>query len=153
MFSWSLKWLWAQCLMVAAGLFLLSAMRVPADGSLTQVSGTVDHVGTRSRKGLGSVYIVDLREADGASAEVLIPRDAVTAAEAQRLIGKHLSARVNWSSQAITLKGASADIDERVAASAQAAGRQLDIMGYVALMLGFGLGVATLVFGLGRQRQ
>jgi hypothetical protein len=153
MFSWSFKWLWAQCLVVAAGLFLLGAMRVPSEGSLTQISGTVDHVGLRARKGLGSFYTLALHDADGAPAEILIDRGALNETAVRRLIGKHVTAKVNWSSEAISLEDAPADIAEQVSASAKAAGRQYTLLGLAAMLIGLGFGAATLLFGFGRTED
>ena len=65
MFSWSFKWLWAQCLLASAGLFLLGQMAFPASKDLTTVSGKVEHVGVIYVKGVGSFYELSVRAPDG----------------------------------------------------------------------------------------
>ena len=147
MFSWSFKWLWAQCLLASAGLFLLGHMAFPAAKDLATVSGKVEHVGVIYVKGVGSFYELSVRVPDGGQDRVLIDRRAAPEATAQALSGQEISADVNWSSRAVRFKSAG-DTGSRFAAVpalAAQSSRNFILGGAVALCIGVFLGLAGLV--------
>lgn len=148
MFSWSFKWLWAQCLVVAGGFFLLGHMTLPNAGSLTEVKGNVEKVGMVSRKGLGGFYELTVSASDGEQDRVLVSRGVAVEETIQKLLGHTITAEVNWSSEAVQL---STDGDvgfnpDSVRTWAAATKKSYDNIGLVALFVGVFLGLAT--FGL-----
>lgn len=146
MFSWSINWLWAQCLVVGAGFFLLSHLADPGPGNLTVVRGTVEEIGSTSRKGLGSFYELRLKTDDGQMERVLVARRDVAANAMQKLVGRHIRARVNWSSEAIdltTTRDASSVLSEENS-SATARRRDYNLVGGIATLLGLVIGALTL---------
>lgn len=144
MFSFSIKWIWAQCLAVGAGLLLLAHVAVPGSGNLTLVQGTVEGIGTISRKGLGSYYELRLRTEGGNAERVLIGRRDAPEDTMQRLIGRTITARVNWSSEAVEIsaRGLSEELSGiRSSASARSSGYRL--AGWIAIIIGLLAGAAT----------
>ena len=94
-FSWSVQWIWAQFLLVAAGLFLLAHLALPDADGLTVVQGTVEQVRQVSRKNVGSFHELQVRSADGRIDPVLVGRNSATLASMQALVGRTITARVS----------------------------------------------------------
>lgn len=141
MFSWSFKWLWFQCLIAAAGLFLLGHMALPGPQSLAIVSGRVESVRVVSRKGIGSSNELTVSSADGSQHRVLIVRDDSINAAVQHLVGRDITAGVNWSSVAVEFKasGDPGGLAETVHASAARSQTIYNTLGWVALVIGLSL--------------
>ena len=59
MFSWSFKWLWAQCLFIGMAFFFLGSIALPDARDLTNVEGRITQVGIKYRKGIGSYYTLE----------------------------------------------------------------------------------------------
>ena len=136
MFSWSLKWLWAQCLVAAALLFLLSHITLPDLAALAPVKGSVTEVGSISRKGIGGYYELNVRSEEGNAQRVLVSRRVASEAVMQSLIGRPITARINISSEAVELSvagvaGLNFDAAHSVAA---AQNRQYDMLGWTAMI-------------------
>lgn len=146
MFSWSLKWIWAQCLLIGAGLFLLAHMAAPNSSSLTTVRGTLEEIGSRSRKGLGSFYELRLITAGGQIERVLVGRNDVASSSVQRLVGRKIVARVNGSSEVIDLiiDCDGSEVISSVNSSATSRSRSFNMVGWIATILGLIVGAATL---------
>jgi hypothetical protein len=152
MFSFSIKWLWAQCLMIGAGLFLLGQLKLPDESSLSTVSGRIVAAHPVSRKGLNPVYELVLDKPGGGQERLLIARSTVAESALPALIGKELEARVNWSAEAVSLNSGPTELAERIAAQANASKRWFDLSGIFAVVLGLSLGAATLLYGFGRAK-
>lgn len=148
MFSWDFKWLWAQCLVISAGMFLLGYLALPPAKNLVRVTGKVEQVGLTSRKGLGGVWRLVLATPNGGENEVLIDWRAVPEQTARALVGKDIAVDVNWSSKAVTFESASDEgiIAENVRRLAAEGRAHYDMGGAAALALGIFLGFAGLIF-------
>ncbi len=147
MFSWDIKWLWVQCLVISAGMFLLGYLELPPAKDLVRVTGKVEQVGLTSRKGLGGVWRLILATPNGGRDEVLIDWRAVPEQTARALAGDDIAVDVNWSSKAVTFESASdagaiSKNVERLAAQGRA---HYDTGGAVALALGIFLALAGLI--------
>lgn len=155
MFSWSFKWLWAQCLVASAGLFLLGHMELPDAKSLSIVSGSVESVRVISRKGLGSSNELTVRTADGAQDRVLIARDDLINDAVQGLVGRNVTASVNWSSEAVEFEteGDPSGLAEAVRASASREKKIYDTMAWIALAIGLSLGAVMLTRAMRRSPE
>ena len=155
MFCWSINWLWAQCLAVGAGFFLLSYLAVPGSGNLTVVQGTVEEIGSISRKGLGSFYELRLKTDDGQMERVLVARHDVAATAMQKLLGRKIRARVNWSSEAIdlTATGDASSVLSGENSSTTARRRYYNLAGAIATLLGLLIGAVTLMLNTAAWRQ
>jgi hypothetical protein len=147
MFSWSFKWLWAQCLLASAGLFLLGWMAVPAAKDLTQIAGQVEQVNVISRKGLGSFYELTVTTPGGEQDRVLIDHDGVRNEAMHALIGHRIVAEINWSSEAVDFEtdDPSTSIAKNVRSTALGSQQTFDALGIAALALGIFLGLAALI--------
>lgn len=147
MFTWSFKWLWAQCLAASAGLFLLAHLALPAATDLTMVRGNVEQVGLISRKGLGSFYELTVKSADGERERVLIDRAVAPEQTIRTLTGHKIKAMVNWSSDAVQFEstGDPGTIAENVRSFANARNRNFSVGGAIALAVGVFLGLASLI--------
>lgn len=147
MFSWSIKWLWAQCLAISAGLFLLGHMVMPGPAGLYAVSGIVTNVSTISRKGLGSFYDLGIDGADGTQHRILLDRSVATQSAVQSLVGASVSAKVNASAEAVELAvpADAGGMAGKVRAAAQARSGNFSLGGAIALAIGIFLGLATLI--------
>lgn len=147
MFTWSFKWLWAQCLVAAAGLFLLGYIELPDVKSLSIVSGSVESVRVISRKGLGSSNELTVRTADGAQNRVLIARDDLINDAVQGLVGRNVTASVNWSSEAVEFEteGDPGGLAQAVCATAIRGKRMYDAMAWIALAIGISLAAVMLI--------
>jgi hypothetical protein len=144
MFSFSIRWIWAQCLAIGAGLLLLAHVAVPGPGNLTLVQGTVEAIGTISRKGLGSFYELRLRTESGNAERVLIGHRDVPQETVQRLIGRTITARVNWSSEAVEFSAAGLSHELSGAhSSASARSSSYSFAGWIAIIIGVLAGAAT----------
>jgi hypothetical protein len=89
--------------MIGSGLSLLARMAVPNSSSLTTVRGTLEEIGSVSRKGLDGFYELRLLTGGGQIERVLVSRNDVTSSSMQRLVGRKIVARVNGSSEVIDL--------------------------------------------------
>jgi hypothetical protein len=144
LFSFSIRWIWAQCLAVGAGLLLLAHVAVPGSGNLALVQGTVEGIGTISRKGLGSYYELRLRTESGNAERVLIGRRDVPEDTMQRLIGRTITARVNWSSEAVEISARGLSVElSGVHSSASARSSSYSFAGWIAIIIGLLAGAAT----------
>ena len=155
MFSWSSNWRWAQCLVASAGLFLLGHLELPDAKSLSIVSGSVESIRVISRKGLGSSNELTVRTADGAQDRVLIARDDLINAAVQGLVGRDVTASVNWSSEAVEFEteGDPSGLAEVVRASASREKKIYDTMAWIALAIGLSLGAVMLTRALRRSPE
>ncbi len=146
MFCFSWNWLWAQCLAIAAGLFLLSYMAVPGGAHRSQVAGTIAQIETTSRKGKGALFELTVREADGGTQAVLIADEVAPEPAVRALVGREIVAEVNWSGEAVAARivGGSADFDRNAGQAAQRRHAGLAFMGTIAIVLGIVLGIARL---------
>lgn len=145
MFSFSFRWLWAQCLAIAVGLVLLGYLAAPGDDALSTVSGRVESVGSVSRKGLGTYYRLAIVSADGRNDEVLVARGASTDGAMQGLIGAVIIARVDWSgsaSQITRLDGSSVD-SGKLRSTLNATRRTFFSFAALAALLGLALAAVT----------
>jgi len=124
---------------------------MPGSDNLTVVQGTVDGIGVTSRKGLGSFYEVRLRDESGTADRVLIGRNDVPNEVIQRLIGRTITARVNWSSEVIEMSAKGLG-DELSGVHSAASGRShgYSLAGWIAIVIGLLTGAAT--FALSRAR-
>ena len=144
MFSFSIKWIWAQCLAVGAGLLLLAHVAVPNSENLTLVQGMVEGIGTISRKGLGSYYELRLRNERGNAERVLVGRRDVSEDTMHRLIGRTITARVNWSSEAVEFRARGLNEElSGVHSSASARSSNYSLAGWIAIIIGLLAGAAT----------
>ena len=147
MYSWSFKWLWAECLVASAGLFLLAHMALPAAKDLSTVKGVVDHVGLTSRKGLGSFYDLTVKTPAGGEDRVLIERTVAPEPSIRALTGRSIAVGVNWSNEAVQFESDEDPngIARNIGKSAAERSRNYSIGGMIALALGLFLGLAGLV--------
>lgn len=139
--------------MVGAGLFLLAHIALPSPSNLTMVRGTVEEIGSISRKGLGSYYELRLRTEDGHAERVLVARRDVAAEVMQRLVGRQITARVNWSSEAIDLT-TNGDLSTELSAvnsSVMARSHNDNVAGWIATILGLLFGAVTLALKLNKS--
>jgi hypothetical protein len=108
MFSFSPRWLWAQCIAVGAAFLLLNHMALPGPGERTLVVGSVEEISIVSRKSLGSFHELVVRTEEGGTDTVLFPYHVAPSEQVRTLVGAHISAHVTTSSKAIDL---TAEID------------------------------------------
>jgi hypothetical protein len=147
MFSFSLRWLWAQCLLVGAGFYLLGWLAHPGPGKTSYVAGKVENVAVISRKGLGSFYELQVLSDDGDQQRVLIARRVAPEAMARGLVGHSISAHVNLSSEAIDFAtdGYTGVDASRVRQAAQGEAENYDRLAFLFGTLGIAIGLATIV--------
>lgn len=133
--------------MASAGLFLLGHMALPAANDLTAVSGNVEQVGLISRKGLGSFYELTVKTPGGEQDRVLIGRTAAPEQTVRALTGHDITAKVNWSDEAVQLEAAGdpGEIAEKVQTFAMERNRNFNLGGATALAIGVFLGLASLI--------
>jgi hypothetical protein len=150
MYSWSFKWLWAECLVASAGLFLLAHMALPAEKDLSMVKGVVNHVELTSRRKLGGFYDLTVKTPEGGEDRILIGRSVAPEPSIRALVGHNIAAGVNWSDVAVQFESAddSDGIAENVWKSAAERSRNYSIGGMIALALGLFLGLAGLILRL-----
>ncbi len=151
MFSFSPKWLWAQSLVIAAGMYLLGIMTIPGDSSLLTVSGRVETVQVSHRKTIGGVFDVGLISQSGERSNVLIPMQAASEVSVRRLVGHMMTTKVNWSSVAVEVDAGSPGLAEGVRRTMEDKKRFFDVIAYVAIIAALCFGVATFGYGFGRD--
>ena len=155
MFSFSFRWLWAQCLAISAGFFLLGYMALPKADSQHAIAGHVTDVSVISRKGLGGFYEVALQTDDGAPDRVLIRRSVVDQGTVRGLIGHHITAHVNWSSDAtdLAVEGSAGFDPDRVRLSSESARARYEFLAVIFAGAGIALGLLTLGFATARTKE
>jgi hypothetical protein len=148
MFSFSLRWLWAQSLAVSAGFFLLGYMTLPNPASQMAIAGHVKDVAVISRKGLGSYYELTLQTDTGEPDRVLMKRDIAEESIVRGLIGHRVSGHVNWSSDAtdLEIEGSSGFDAGKVRRSAESAKAGYDLLAIIFAGAGMAIGLLTLAF-------
>ena len=151
MFSFSPKWLWAQSLVIAAGMYLLGVMTIPGDSSLHTISGRVKTVQMSHRKSIGGVFEVALVSQSGEWSNVLIPMEAASEVAVRRLVGQKMTTKVNWSSVAVEVDAGSPALAEGVHRTMKAKKRFFDVIAFVAVIAALSFGVATFGYGFGRD--
>ena len=99
-----------------------------------------------SRKGLGSYNELTVTGPAGDRQRVLIAGDAAADGFVAALIGKSISAKVNWSDEAVEFEApeAGADLGQSILAAATKRSRLYDIGGVCALVIGVFLGLTGL---------
>lgn len=151
MFAWSFRSLWAHCLIIAGGCFLLGSMASPADeASLQTVSGVVERAGDVYRKGSGSFHILDLRLSDGDHREVKLKSAAATKVAMQALVGGKVIARVagDGNAYALMANGRVIVAAEATRAIELAEANGLNAIGWIAVIIALLLGGGTLFWDM-----
>ena len=153
MFSFSLRWLWAQSLVVSAGFFLLGYLAMPTASSKNSVAGLVKDVAVISRKGLGSYYELTLRSDGGEPDRILMARDIAEETVVRGLIGHRIAAHVNWSSVAtdVEVEGSTRFEADSVRRSAESAKVRYDSLSLIFAGAGMAIGLLTFAIGVSRQ--